>query len=72
VLHEAGEALFALVQGVFGPLLLRFPVRAVARDLGEAAEPAGLVPQRRHDADRPEAAAVLADEPAVVLAPAGG
>src|SRR5262249_49563607 len=70
MVHKACEALFALLQPlcpltqvVLGPLR----VRAVPQDLGEAATRPTPVPQRGQDAAGPEAAAVLADVPAVVL-----
>src|SRR4051794_23156296 len=46
------------------------PLRPVPHDLGEAPELAPLVPERGHHTAHPEAGAVLADVPAVVLAPA--
>jgi hypothetical protein len=45
---------------------------AVPHDLGEAPEPARLVLERRHRPARPEAAAVLPQVPAVILAPPAG
>src|SRR5690606_4677386 len=67
-LHQHAEALFALAQA----LLALAPVRKVARDLAESAHRARLVAQRRDHHVRPEARAVLAPPPALVLvAPLG-
>ena len=56
-------------RGVFA----RLARREVARDLGEASELAGVVPQRRDDDLGPEARPVLADSPRFLLgAPVGG
>ena len=52
------------------PLLLGLlPLRPVPHDLGEAPELAAFVPQGRHRPAAPEPGAVLADVPAVVVAP---
>jgi len=45
------------------------PLRLVPHDLGETPEFVVVVPQRRHRPAAPEAGAVLADVPAVVVPP---
>ena len=68
-LDQQPEALFALAQR----LLVKFAVGEVARDLGEAEQPALFVAQRGDDHVRPEARAILAYAPTLVLeAPLGG
>ena len=63
---ELGERALALEHGRNQPLALALPVprRHVARQLGEAAQPAACVAQRRDHHVGPEAAAVLAHAPA--------
>src|SRR5207247_423743 len=65
--EEQAKALLALAQ----PLLLRAALAQVARDLGEAAMDSLAVPQRRDHHARPEARAVLAQAPALVLEASG-
>ncbi len=59
----ARQLLGALVQRFFQTLVLG----AVAEDLGEAAEPAFLVAQRRGDAVDPQTGAALIHQPAVIV-----
>jgi hypothetical protein len=62
-LDQQPEALFALAQR----LLVKLAIGEVARNLGEAEQPALFVAQRGDDHVRPEARAVLAYPPALVL-----